>query len=277
MHYFKRNIGDYHKKAGRLSMLEHGAYTLLLDACYDRERFPSMDDAIEWTWARTDEEIAAVRFVLGKFFDLENGLYVQQRVRDEIEGYQAKSLKNQQIAIAREEARRAKREQTEHETCTDRHLTTNQEPLTTNQEPETKKEQDQKPLPSSPAKTARKTKIPDPFMLTAEMRQWAADTAPAVDVRSETENFVDYWRGEAKTKADWPATWRNWMRRAQKDSGSRRGQPGGFVNRQQQIEDANMAVVAQIREQERQRMQGGAQDDFIGTGETIIEGEVIHA
>jgi len=29
MHYFKRNIGDYHKKAGRLSMLEHGAYTLL--------------------------------------------------------------------------------------------------------------------------------------------------------------------------------------------------------------------------------------------------------
>ena len=37
MHYYKRNIGDYHKKAGRLSMIEHGAYTLLIDACYDRE------------------------------------------------------------------------------------------------------------------------------------------------------------------------------------------------------------------------------------------------
>jgi len=51
MHYFKRNIGDYHKKAGRLSMLEHGAYTLLMDACYDRERFPTMDEAIDWCWA----------------------------------------------------------------------------------------------------------------------------------------------------------------------------------------------------------------------------------
>lgn len=134
MHYFKRNIGDYHKKAGRLSMLEHGAYTLLLDACYDRERFPTIDEAIEWTWARTDEELAAVKFVLTKFFTLVDGVYAQQRVQDEIDSYHAKSLKNQAIAIEREAARRALRERIEHETCTDHHLTTNQEPLTTNQE-----------------------------------------------------------------------------------------------------------------------------------------------
>ena len=60
MHYYKKNIGDYHKKAGRLSMLEHGAYTLLLDACYDRERFPTLEDAMDWTWARTEEEMAAL-------------------------------------------------------------------------------------------------------------------------------------------------------------------------------------------------------------------------
>ena len=60
MHYYKRNLGDYAKKAGRLSMIEHGAYTLLLDACYDRERFPTLEEAIEWTWARTPEEVAAV-------------------------------------------------------------------------------------------------------------------------------------------------------------------------------------------------------------------------
>jgi len=68
VHYFKRNIGDYHKKAGRLSMLEHGAYTLLLDACYDREEFPTMEEALDWCWARSDDEEAAVRFVLNKFF-----------------------------------------------------------------------------------------------------------------------------------------------------------------------------------------------------------------
>lgn len=135
MHYFKRNIGDYHKKAGRLSMIEHGAYTLLLDACYDRERFPTIEDAVEWSWARSDEEIAAVHFVLSKFFTLIDGFYVQQRVQDEIDAFRAKSMKNQEIAIAREAARRKIRERNEHETCTDDHLTINHKPLTTNHEP----------------------------------------------------------------------------------------------------------------------------------------------
>lgn len=136
MHYFKRNIGDYHKKAGRLSMLEHGAYTLLMDACYDREKFPTMEQAIDWCWARSDGEIAAVKFVLDKFFTLDGDQYTQQRIADEIDGYHQKSKVNKQIALDREAARRTKRERIENETCTDRHLTTNQEPLTTNQEPQ---------------------------------------------------------------------------------------------------------------------------------------------
>jgi len=135
VHYFKRNIGDYHKKAGRLSMLEHGAYTLLLDACYDRERFPTIDEALEWSWARTDDEVLAVKFVLSKFFTLDDSVYFQQRVKDEIDAYRAKSVKNQEIALAREAARRSSRERIEHETCTEDHLTINQEPLTKNQEP----------------------------------------------------------------------------------------------------------------------------------------------
>jgi len=129
MHYFKRNIGDYHKKAGRLSMIEHGAYTLLLDSCYDRERFPTIDDAIEWTWARSDEEIAAVRFVLSKFFVLTDGLYVQNRISEEIEQYHLNSATNKRIALEREEARRTKRERTVHE------APPNQEPRTKNHKP----------------------------------------------------------------------------------------------------------------------------------------------
>ena len=134
MHYFKRNIGDYHKKAGRLSMLEHGAYTLLLDACYDRERFPTLDEALEWSWARSDDEIAAVKFVLSKFFSFGDGVYAQQRVQDEINAFHAKSLKNQEIALAREAARRTLRERNEHETCTDHHLPTTHYPIPITQE-----------------------------------------------------------------------------------------------------------------------------------------------
>ena len=137
MHYFKRNIGDYHKKAGRLSMLEHGAYTLLIDSCYDRERFPTMDEAIDWCWARTDEEIAAVRFVLGKFFDLVEGRYVQARIQEEIDAYHAKSLKNKEIAEEREAKRRTAREQSSTKRAQGvNDAQPNQEPITKNQETE---------------------------------------------------------------------------------------------------------------------------------------------
>ena len=126
----------------------------------------------------------------------------------------------------------------------------------------------EKPKPTA----ARKTKIPSPFLLTVEMRTWAAESAPGVDLKTETEKFVDYWRAEAKTKADWPATWRNWIRKAQQDH-NRPGHRGTApVNRQQQIEDQNAAVVREIYEREqRLRGEGGqpAQEDIIGHGEII--------
>jgi len=132
MHYYKRNLGDYAKKAGRLSMLQHGAYTLLIDACYDREQFPTFDEAIEWTWASTTEEIEAVTFVLRKFFVLEQGVYVQKRIQEELADYLGKAEINKRIAIERETKRKERitvRAQTVDES------TPNQEPITKNQEP----------------------------------------------------------------------------------------------------------------------------------------------
>lgn len=135
MHYFKMNIGDYAKKAGRLSMLEHGAYTLLIHACYDRERFPTEEDAIDWCWARTDEEKAAVKFVLSKFFDLVNGVYVQNRIQEEIDKYHENAKTNKRIATEREEKRRNK-SRTVHEACASvNEPPPNQEPLTNNHKP----------------------------------------------------------------------------------------------------------------------------------------------
>lgn len=136
MHYFKLNIGDYHKKAGRLTMLEHGAYTLLLHACYDREKFPTKADAIDWCWARSQDEIAAVEFVLSRFFRLEGDVYVQDRIKEEIDNFHSKSEKNKHIALQREAARRTKRASVVDAPSPPEHASPpNQEPLTTNQEP----------------------------------------------------------------------------------------------------------------------------------------------
>ena len=107
MHYYKRNIGDYAKKAGRLTMLQHGAYTLLLDACYDREAFPTLEQAIEWTWASTDAEIDAVKFVLARFFTVsEDNQYVQNRILEEILVYHKNADTNKRIALERETKRK---------------------------------------------------------------------------------------------------------------------------------------------------------------------------
>lgn len=281
MNYYQFHIGDFRSGTVNMSRKARWIYRDMLDAYYDTERpLPAdMDILCDMLGVEDEEERKIVeRHLRFKFEASEDG-YVHPVCESVIAEYRAKA------DVARANGKRGGRPRNNPEKpsgfpsgsdsvaiCNqdESGLKTNHKPITNNQEPITKV--DQEPLPSSPAKTARKTKIPDPFMLTADMRQWAAETAPAVDVRSETENFVDYWRGEAKTKADWPATWRNWMRRAQKDAGSRRGQPGGFVNRQQQIEDENMRVVAEIAARSR-----GQQDDFIGTGEVIIEGEVIHA
>jgi uncharacterized protein YdaU (DUF1376 family) len=234
MHYFKRNIGDYHKKAGRLSMTEHGAYTLLLDACYDRERFPTLEEALDWCWARSDEEVTAVTFVLSKFFDLVDGRYVQARIQDEINSYHAMALKNKVIAEKRESDKRTKRELDSTKRARDVHEPApNQEPRTTNQEP---KDQDQKicaataapgqvedPKDSSGAvqpKASKGTRLASDWALPEAWRAWAVDARPelgVVGIDLEADKFRDHWHsatGAKATKADWLATWRNWVRNA---------------------------------------------------------------
>ena len=37
MNFYKRHIGDYIKKAGHLTLLEHGIYARLMDVYYTRE------------------------------------------------------------------------------------------------------------------------------------------------------------------------------------------------------------------------------------------------
>jgi hypothetical protein len=66
---------------------------------------------------------------------------------------------------------------------------------------------------------------PDP-QLVAEMRAECA----GVDLRLETAKFRDYWKGVSGSKGvklDWPATWRNWIRRAFQDLQKRGGGRGG--------------------------------------------------
>jgi uncharacterized protein YdaU (DUF1376 family) len=214
MHWYKRNIGDYHKKAGRLTMLQHGAYTLLMDSCYDREQFPTKEEAIDWVWASTPEEIQAVEFVLSRFFALEDGVYTQRRIKEEVEGYKSKAENNKRIALEREAKRRNKRTN-QHEPCTHgsqdvNETPPNQEPITNNQEPITKVNRAKRFAPPT---------LDQAFDYFKE--RGLADN-------KEAQKFIDFYEmkgwmvGKNKMK-DWKAAIRNWL----KNSRSTASQPQG--------------------------------------------------
>lgn len=204
MHYYKRNIGDYHKKAGRLSILEHGVYTLLLDACYDRERFPTLDEAMDWAWARTEEEEAAVRFVLKKFFTEIDGVYVQSHIQEELEAYKAKAEINARIAKEREEKRKVKKQSVHDEapsvndSCKSgdeappnhKPLTNNHKPITNNLNTHTQGESDQ-------PQTEKQPWSPNQNMLLNVIRESVGAQAQSVldmpDYKFHLGNFNAHW------------------------------------------------------------------------------------
>ena len=62
------------------------------------------------------------------------------------------------------------------------------------------------------------TRLPPDWQPSAEDLAFTRSERPELDHAVEAEKFRDYWHGTAGAKgrkADWPATWRNWIRRAE--------------------------------------------------------------
>jgi hypothetical protein len=100
----------------------------------------------------------------------------------------------------------------------------------------------------------RATVIPDDFEPSPDLLEWARTEAPNAG-RRDHDAFVDYWRGRAGAaarKADWPATWRNWMRKASderdgKVNGARRSTTDERVAQAQSLLPLAQALDAAAR------------------------------
>ena len=103
MNYYEHHLGDYAKDTGHLSMIEHGAYRLLLDRYYGTEQGIPAEQAMRVARARTKEEKAAVEVVLAEFFTLADGVYVNSRAEEELE------KANARIKAAQENGKRGGR------------------------------------------------------------------------------------------------------------------------------------------------------------------------
>ena len=91
MNFYERHLGDYARDTGHLSLLEHGAYTLLLDRYYSTEKPIPAKQAERLARATTKPERDAVKAVLDEYFTLEDdGCWHHKRVDEEIFSYQEK-------------------------------------------------------------------------------------------------------------------------------------------------------------------------------------------
>ncbi|MFC9769308.1 hypothetical protein [Rhodococcus jostii] len=90
------------------------------------------------------------------------------------------------------------------------------------------------PQKAKPA-SAKGTRLPADWTPSPDLVEAMENECPGLNLRGEHLVFADYWHGVAGArgvKADWDATWRNWMRKAYREnSGGRRlRQIGGQQN-----------------------------------------------
>lgn len=92
---------------------------------------------------------------------------------------------------------------------------------------QTKPEEKSPPLRSGPKDGSRARpakRCPTEFVVTQEMRAWAESECPGLNVDAQTAEFRDH---EYRTaRSDWPASWRNWIRRSPNFSGVTNGARG---------------------------------------------------
>lgn len=119
MNFYKRYIGDYQRDTAHLSLMEHGAYTLLLDAMYATGKgLPAdLEGLYRICRASGKAERAAVSAVAGQFFPVNgDGSRHNKRATIELERYNEQAETNRAIAEERERKRKENEQSTNRST-----------------------------------------------------------------------------------------------------------------------------------------------------------------
>lgn len=223
LNFYKRYPADYGKKTARLTLAQHGAYTLLLDELYSTEQgLPAeFEELYRICRAMDKAEQSAVRFVADRHFPLaSDGLRHNGRASEEIaEAAPA-------IEAARLNGKKGGRPKKE----------TKQKPTgfpednqgATQDEPGSKAPQSSDNSTSLRSVESRASRLPADWTPSDDLRAWATTERPDLDISRTTEKFRDYWvgvSGKSGRKLDWVATFRNWVRDERAPFAARNGSP----------------------------------------------------
>jgi len=219
MHHYQHNIKTFNHATRHLTRVERALYRDLIELYYDTEQpLPavSFDKLCRLVLAHSDDEKTALKAVLDEFFVLTGEVYSHDYCDEQIEKYRTNSSIKSKAGKASAEARKVKSEQRKAQrkqtlnTCsTDVQLTSNHKPITNNQVKDI--------VPANAVtKPTTGTRLDPEWQLPKELGNWALEQGlNKQQVILEGEKFRDHWIAQAGAKgrkADWPATWRNWIR-----------------------------------------------------------------
>jgi len=88
------------------------------------------------------------------------------------------------------------------------------------------------------SKKSRKTRLPPDWELPDDWLLWAKEHHPSVEACSEAEVFKDHWTAKGELRVSWLATWRNWIRRAEKFGEKNRGSGGEKLSAVEEVRNA---------------------------------------
>lgn len=207
MHYYNFNIGDYIKHTMHLTVEEDITYRRLLDMYYDTEQ-PIPTD-IQWVSRRLRMPANFVESVLDEFFELTEGGYRNYRADVEIAEYHTYIDKQRSNGKLGGRPKKSSGKPTANPSQTQvepkKSLNNKQQTITNNQ----LKELEPQPKQSKGTRLDQSWELPDEWAI------WAKQNRSDLNINQTADGFKDYWiaaPGAKGVKADWFATWRNWVR-----------------------------------------------------------------
>jgi uncharacterized protein YdaU (DUF1376 family) len=209
MHYYKFNIADWHLATSHLSLEEEAVYFKLINYYYDSEQCIPQETQSVIRRLRLINHEETVNLILQEFFDFRDGYWHHARCDELIANYHKKADINKKVGKLGGRPKKINDldnnpqiTQTVSEINPQITLTKNQEPITSSSTTRPKKRKT--------AMTLHKDTMPENY------EEFIKIERPDLDPLQTYYKFCDYWLGNGEVKADWLATWRNWVRNEKK-------------------------------------------------------------
>ena len=209
--YFPMYPTDFEAKTSHLTLEEDGAYNRLLRLMWMTPGC-SLPDDDAWIMRRMrcseDRDCEIVLAVIAEFFNRKGGRIVNSRLAKEWQKTDLAHRKRVSAGSMGGKAKALKTNNTEPSNAT---------PMLKQPEPEPEPIEKEIQANASPKKVSKATRLPEDWRVPQTLGEWAVEEGMPPDVvRREAAKFRDYWRaqpGQKGVKLDWPATWRNWVRK----------------------------------------------------------------